>query len=57
VITALKQYLDLVKRRPGFVVGLLLVLAVAALCEVMGHTAWIGGSGGTDERELTRINS
>jgi hypothetical protein len=52
VVTAIKQYLALVKHRRGFVVGLLLVLAVAALCEVIGHTTWIGGSGSTDSRQL-----
>jgi uncharacterized membrane protein (DUF485 family) len=52
VVAAMKQYLALVKHRRGFVIGLLLVLAVATLCEVIGYTTWIGGPGGSDSRQL-----
>jgi hypothetical protein len=48
----IRQYLALVRHRPKFVVGLILVFAVAAICEALGYTTWLVGAPDTNMREL-----
>lgn len=48
----LRQYLTLVRRRPGFLIGLLVLVALGALCEVLAYATVTGGSSESPLRQL-----
>jgi hypothetical protein len=52
MLVSVRRYLALVRRRPGFVIGMAVVLLVAVICEVLAHTTLIWDSPEATGRQL-----